>query len=96
MFIRLVYLFMVRAVWLAGAAARAEVTDRMLVAGSRHLSAVLDEYLVHYNEHRPHRARNLLPPGVEVAPVADTNLSTTQIRRRMILGGLISEYEQAA
>jgi transposase InsO family protein len=28
---------------------RAEVTDRMLIAGPRHLQAVLDEYLVHYN-----------------------------------------------
>ena len=38
--------------------ARAEVTDRMLIAGSRHLHAALDEYAVHYNQHRPHRAGN--------------------------------------
>jgi putative transposase len=77
--------------------ARAEVTDRMLIAGSRHLSAVLDEYVVHYNEHRPHRARNLRPPGAdEIAPVAITDLATAQIRRRRVLGGLITEYEQAA
>ena len=36
--------------------ARAEVTDRMLIAGPRHLCAVLDEYAAHYNRHRPHRA----------------------------------------
>ena len=36
--------------------ARVEVTDRMLIAGPRHLHAVLDECAVHYNEHRPHRA----------------------------------------
>jgi putative transposase len=77
--------------------ARAEVTDRMLIAGSRHLSAVLGEYVVHYNEHRPHRARNLRPPGAdEIAPVAITDLATAQIRRRRVLGGLITEYEQAA
>jgi len=77
--------------------ARAEVTDRMLIAGSRHLSAVLDEYVVHYNEHRPHRARNLRPPAAdEIAPVAITDLATAQIRRRRVLGGLITEYEQAA
>ena len=77
--------------------ARAEVTGRMLIAGTRHLSVVLDEYVVHYNEHRPHRARNLCPPGAgDIAPVAITDLTTAQIRRRRVLGELISEYEQAA
>jgi hypothetical protein len=33
---------------------RSEVTDRMLIAGQRHLRAVLDEYVPHYNRHRPH------------------------------------------
>ena len=33
--------------------ARAEVTDRMLIAGTRHLRMVLNEYVAHYNEHRP-------------------------------------------
>ena len=38
---------------------RTEVTDRMLIIGPRHLRAVLDEYVAHYNQHRPHRAGNL-------------------------------------
>ena len=76
---------------------RAEVTDRMLIAGSRHLSAVLDEYVVLYNERRPHRARDLRPPHAdEIARVAITDLATAQIRRRRVLGWLISEYQQAA
>jgi len=33
--------------------ARAEVTDRMLISGPRHLQTVLDEYVVHFNRHRP-------------------------------------------
>jgi putative transposase len=77
--------------------ARAEVTDRMLIAGQRHLRAVLDEYVAHYNQHRPHRARNLRPPDsndITTAPVTD--LATARIRRRKILGGLIHEYERAA
>jgi transposase InsO family protein len=30
--------------------------DRMLILGRRHLERVLAEYLVHYSQHRPHRA----------------------------------------
>jgi transposase InsO family protein len=41
--------------------ARAEVTDRMLIAGPRHLRRVLEEYVAHFNRYRPHRARNLRP-----------------------------------
>ena len=80
--------------------ARAEVTDRMLIAGQRHLRAVLDDYAEHYNRHRPHRARNLRPPDcdditmAEMAEMAD--LTTARTRRRKILGGLISEYERVA
>ncbi len=76
---------------------RAECTDRMLIAGPRHLRAVLDEYVAHYNRHRPHRARNLRPPdagNTATAPVTD--LASERIRRRNILSGLIHEYEQAA
>jgi putative transposase len=42
--------------------ARAEVTDRMLIVSEGHLRLVLDGYVAHYNQHRPHRARNLRPP----------------------------------
>jgi putative transposase len=77
--------------------ARAEVTDRMLIAGQRHLSVVLEDYVAHYNKHRPHRALNLRPPGTgEIAPAAVTDLATAKIRRHNVLGGLISEYERAA
>ena len=75
---------------------RSEVTDRMLVAGPRHLRAVLEEYVAHYNRHRPHRGRNLRPPdgGGVTAPVTD--LAKARIRRRKVLGGLIHEYDRVA
>ena len=77
--------------------ARAEVTDRMLISGPRHLRAVLEEYVTHYNRHRPHRARNLRPPGSgDIATDPVTDLAALRIRRRKVLGGLIHEYERAA
>jgi len=76
---------------------RAECTDRMLIAGPRHLRAVLEEYVAHYNRHRPHRARNLRPPDADdTATVSVTDLAAARIRRRNVLGGLIHEYERAA
>jgi transposase InsO family protein len=77
--------------------ARSEATDRMLIAGPRHLRAVLDEYVAHYNQHRPHRARDLRPPGGgDIPPALVTDLATARIRRHKVLGGLICEYERAA
>jgi putative transposase len=76
---------------------RAEVTGRMLIAGLRHLHPVLDEYVARYNQHRPHRARNLRPPdGDEITPAVIIDLATARIRQRKVLGGLINEYERAA
>jgi hypothetical protein len=73
--------------------ARAEVTDRMLIFGERHLRLVLAQYAAHYNGRRPHRSRQLRPPRPDHA-VAD--LSQERIQRRPVLGGLINEYERAA
>jgi putative transposase len=77
--------------------ARAEVTDRLLTAGSRHLRAVLDEYAAHYIRHRPHRARNLRPPDcADITTAAVTDLTTAKIQRRNVLGGLIHGFERTA
>lgn len=63
--------------------ARGEVTDWMLIAGTRFLRAVLNEYVAHYDEHRPHRARNLRPPGAaENTPAVITDLVTPGLRYR--------------
>jgi putative transposase len=73
---------------------RTELTGRMLIAGRRHLRTVLDEYAAHYNQHRLHRARNLRPPHGSVDDARD--LAEAKVQRRRVLGGLISEYQQAA
>jgi len=73
--------------------ARTEVTDRMLIFGERHLRTILARYEAHYNGRRPHRSRQLHPPRPDYPPV---DLSEERIKRRPVLGGLISEYERAA
>jgi hypothetical protein len=73
--------------------ARTELTDRILICGERHLRSVLTRYGAHYYGRRPHRALQLRPPRPDhPAP----RLDRQQIRRRSVLGGLISEYERAA
>jgi putative transposase len=73
--------------------ARTEVTDQMLIFGERHLRSVLAQYARHYNGRRPHRSLRLRPPRPD-QPVAD--LTKERIKRRPVLGGLLSEYERAA
>jgi putative transposase len=73
--------------------ARTEVTDRMLIFGERHLRTVPAEYAAHYNGRRPHRGRQLRPPWPD-HPIA--GFSRERIKCRLVLGGLISEYERAA
>jgi putative transposase len=73
---------------------RRECTDRMLIAGERQLRVVLDEYVRHYNDHRPHRTLGQQPPNPP--PPRSPELALTGVNRRPILGGLINEYAQAA
>ena len=73
--------------------ARAECTDRILIYEERHLRSVLGEYAGHYNRHRPRQSRQQIPPDQESQTTAPLNLP---VQRRKVLGGVISEYHQAA
>jgi transposase InsO family protein len=78
--------------WIASA--RRECLDQMLVTGERHLRLILDEYVDHYNKHRPHRALQQHPPdGRPHPPALGANV---RVLRRDRLGGLIHEYSQVA
>ncbi|MFI5898439.1 transposase [Actinoplanes sp. NPDC051513] len=75
---------------------RRECLDRILTYNPRHLLATLDEYVRHYNEHRPHQGREQLPPALDMSPVPVPDLAAVRVRRRRVLNGLINEYSQAA
>ena len=73
---------------------RAECLDRTLIVSGRHLERVLRRYVAHYNEQRPHRGLQLDVPVPSPAPMRPP--SSSRIRRRDSLGGLIHEYYSAA
>jgi putative transposase len=75
---------------------RREALDRMLILGRRHLEHVLAGYVVHYNEHRPHRALGQMAP-ISRSPVSTpTSPGANRLRRIDKLGGLIHEYQLAS
>lgn len=79
-----------------GAEERDAEIERILALGARHLLATLVECVAHYNGHRPHQARQQLPPNAGTAPPPITDIAARRVRRLTILNGLISEYAQAA
>jgi hypothetical protein len=69
---------------------RAEVTDRMLVAGPRHLHAVREGTSCTTNS-IVHSARKLRAPAHDdITMAAIFDMTTARIRRQRVLGGLIS------
>jgi putative transposase len=69
--------------------ARRECFDWLIIRGRPHLDLVLDEYVDHYNNARPHRGLRLQPPNGQLRAV-----STGAIRCRPRLGGILREYSR--
>ena len=80
---------------------RSECTDGLLIVNEGHLRRVLDRYVRHYNQHRPHRGLALRPPlpstpSTPLTPSTPSSPATiASIRRQEVLGGLINEYHAA-
>ena len=73
---------------------RRELLDRTLIVGQRHLETVLSDYVMHYNQHRPHRSLDQAPPlGVIPPPAPAADVPVVRLDR---VGGLIHEYAQVA
>ena len=72
---------------------RRECLDHLLITGPRHLAEVLEEYVEHYNTHRPHRSLDQRPPAGRISPPRG---ATVRPLRRDRLDGLLHEYVQVA
>jgi putative transposase len=73
---------------------RRGVLDRILILGRRHLETVLSDYVMHDNQHRPHRSLGQVPPLGAVPPPLPA--ASAPVMRLDRLGGLIHEYAQVA
>jgi putative transposase len=74
---------------------RSECLDWLLIPNQLHLERVLEVFVTHYNEHRPHRALSLAPPEPRPPSVA-SKARKVRVHRRDRLGGVIHEYDLAA
>ena len=72
---------------------RRDCLDHVLILGKRHLRKIVAEYARHYNDHRPHQARQQEPPRRQPSQAVDV---TSRIERRQVLDGLITEYRRVA
>ena len=57
---------------------------------------MLDEYVDHYNQHRPHRSLNQHAPLTMTTTWRATDPELAQLRRNDTVFGLIHEYRLAA
>ena len=72
---------------------RHELLDRTLIWNQQQLRRLLDDYVEHYNTHRPHRSLGQrAPDGPAVAAIGPG----PPIQRHTTCAGLINEYRPAA
>jgi transposase InsO family protein len=73
---------------------RHELLDRTLIWNRQQLKQLLDEYVAHYNEHRPHRSLDQRAPA-DTVPQAPPAVPI-KVTHRSTCGTLINEYLCAA
>ena len=76
--------------------ARIECFEWLLILNTRHLERTLTAFFEHYNDHRPHRSLDLVPPNGRPTTEKWTGSQMLAIRRLDCLGGLLHEYKRAA
>jgi len=73
---------------------RHELLDQTIIWNERQLKQLLEKYIEHYNNYRPHRRANQRAPNDigDVTPITQGH----PIQRHTTCAGLINEYSAAA
>ena len=75
---------------------RRELLDRTIIWNQRQLHRLVNDYVDHYNRHRPHRARQQRAPSLPPRTPAPSPSPTADVIRLPRCDGLINEYKTAA
>jgi len=75
---------------------RRECLDHVFIFNERHLQKLLDEFVVYYNRHRPHRSLGQRPPCFTEAGPIVTRPPSGSVIAEPVLGGLHHVYRRAA
>lgn len=74
---------------------RHEILDLTIIWNQRQLERLVDDYIGHYNQHRPHRSLSQRPPTPHADP-PPTAPATITVLRTTRCDGLINEYRNTA
>ena len=74
---------------------RRELLDRTIIWNQQQLERLVRDYIVHFNQHRPHQSLDQTPPA-PVADPPDSPPATVTALRTSRCDGLIHEYRNAA
>ena len=77
-----------------------ECLDKFIVIGEKHLNYLVEQFLAHYHEERPHQAKGNAPLTPPHQPPAtgppDIPLRVKDIACRKRLGGVLKHYYRRA
>ncbi|MCP4962749.1 MAG: transposase [Actinomycetia bacterium] len=71
---------------------RRELLDRTIIWNQHQLERLIVDYMLHYNEHRPHRSLHQRPPQPDQEKAAGIRPPPTHVLRTTRCHGLINEY----
>lgn len=73
-----------------------ECLEWFIALGEKHLRHVINEYVAHSNQERPHLATGNLPPRTGQPPDQTKRLGPEDVVVRERLGGLLRHYQRQA